>query len=287
MRSPSTASAAARQPRLLARVRRGRRRTQRPQHPRQSGVPAGRSPHRMPGVARRRAQGHDADAVVVADRPRGHDRDDDPGVARDALDERGEAEVAAVGDERRADRGGVLLGEGAQLGARPGRRPPDPVAGEVGGGEAVAAGERAGRVDERGDRVGRDELGAQPGRQRAAEAGDVAEREIDLVALERAEGLDEVAAHADLDRQPGVLGRGRADQPRRGMEVAPDVDAQGLRRRPESVGRGPVGDLEHEPRAREEALPGGGQHDPAAPALEQPSRRRPRAARRAWTAPAG
>ena len=151
----------------------------------------------------------------------------------------------------------------------------------------LALGEDAADVDEHRDRVGRDELALVPGRERAVEVRRVAEGEVQLVALQRAERAGEVAAHAELDDEARLLARGVADEPRRRVQLAPDVDAQRRRRRLADVGDGAVGDLEHPPRGGEEALAGRGERDPAAVALEEAAERRPRAARRAWRAPAG
>ena len=69
--------------------------------------------------------------------------------------------------------------------------------------------------------------------------------------------------------RPGCSRRGVADEPRRRVQLAPDVDAQRGRRGLADVGDGAVGDLEHPPRGREEALAGRGERDPAAVALEE------------------
>jgi hypothetical protein len=79
------------------------------------------------------------------------------------LDDRLQAEVGAVGDERGADRPRVLLDGCAQFLAAAGHREPDAVVSQVGGGDVFAVGERAVGADERGDRVGHDELGGHLG----------------------------------------------------------------------------------------------------------------------------
>ena len=89
------------------------------------------------------------------------------------------------------------------------------------------------------------------------------------MALQRAERAGEVAAHAELDASPAARAAAVADEPRRRVQLAPDVDAQRGRRGLPDVGHGAVGDLEHPPRGGEEALPGRGERDPAAVALEE------------------
>jgi hypothetical protein len=106
---------------------------------------------------------------------------------------------------------------------------------EVGRRQVLAGAEGAVDVDEHGDPVGRDELSGHVAGERAVEVGHVAEREVELVALECAERLDEVAAHAELDDEVRLLARGGAHEPRRRLHVGPHVDAQ--RRRAASGGR--------------------------------------------------
>ena len=84
------------------------------------------------------------------------------------------------------------------------------------------------------------------------------------MAFQRAERAGEVTAHAELDDDVRLLARGVADEPRRRVQLAPDVHAQRGRRGLPDVGHGAVGDVEHPSRGGEEALPGRGERDPAA-----------------------
>jgi hypothetical protein len=113
--------------------------------------------------------------------------------------------------------------------------------------------------------------GGQLRRQRRIEVGHVAERQIELVALQRHERLAEVASHAELDDQVRVLARNRPHRLRGRLDLAPDVDAQRVGRRLSHLSSGVVGDLEQLARDRQQALTGGREPDAAAFALEQTS----------------